>query len=192
VSVASVPRRFATLVAVLVALGSAACNGGGDDATSTTAGPRSTTTEATTTTAAPTATTAFVSEEAVVAANRAAWDAWFAAQNPPNPDLPALGATHTQFALVEARQAISGWLDRGIRFETQILDLVPRVVELTPERALLTTCITSSNTSYRLDTGAVDEQEPRLEGGFRMVMVPENGAWKWSERGRDESACVSG
>jgi hypothetical protein len=177
---------------VLAAVGSvaAACNGDDEDASSTTAEEASTTTTeaVTTTTAAPT-TTAFVSEESVVAASRDAWDAYFAAQNPPNPDFPGLTATHTGFALAAAREDITGWQQQGVRFETQILDLVPSVMELTPQRAFLTTCLTASNTSYRLDTGAVAEQEPNLQAGFRIVMVPENGVWKWFERGRDESAC---
>ncbi|MGH9244756.1 MAG: hypothetical protein ACRD29_10650 [Acidimicrobiales bacterium] len=184
---AGVPRRLAAIVAGVL-LGLVAC-GGNDDEATTTRPQATTTTEAPTTTVPPTTTTAFVSEAAVLSANRAAWDAFFAAQNPPNPDLPELLATHTELALFQAREDIQEWLTRGLRFESQIIESSPEVLELADRRAVLTDCLTWTNTSYRLDTGAVDETEPSLQVGFRIVMVPENGAWKWSERARDPAVC---
>src|SRR5262245_33504144 len=74
-------RALAATVALLLALAAAACGGGGgddDDASK----------ETTTTTAAPdesTTTAAPTPEEQAIAAYRAAYDAYFAALNPPNP-----------------------------------------------------------------------------------------------------------
>jgi hypothetical protein len=182
------PVRVAALVLVALAAGSTlACRGGEEESTDTTAAPP-TTTDATTTMAAPTTTTALVSEEAVLAGNRAAWEAFFGAQDPPNPDLPALAATQTSLSLVAVRDFVASLQQQGIRYETEF-ESDARVAELSPDRAMVLDCLMASNESFRVDTGAPAGATDNIRHGFRIVLVPENGVWKWSERVIDELVC---
>jgi hypothetical protein len=70
--------RLATVVLAGLPVGSTLACQGDEQASATTEGPP-TTAAATTTTAEPTTTTALVSEDAVLAGNQAAWEAFFTA-----------------------------------------------------------------------------------------------------------------
>lgn len=180
-------RRLAALALVVVAgLAAPAC-GDDDDAGPTTTTTEPPTTEAPTTTAAPTTTTLLVSEEAVLAGNQAAWEAFTTAMNPPNPDHPALAATQSGLSHAAVRDFLRGLQTQNVRYETEF-ESNGRVVELTPTRSVVVDCLVGSYQSFRIDTGEMVETQ-NTRDGYQIVLIPENGVWKWSERIVDDAAC---
>jgi hypothetical protein len=137
---------------------------------------------ATTTTAPAEETTTTISEEtAVIDAYRASWAAFVTASgNPVDPDHPALAAAMTGDALEGARQAIGALAEQGHYYAGPPPDLVPQVVELDTDRAVVEDCVIDTASEFAAD-GSTVNQGTDVPIAYRAVMVKEDGAWKNAE-----------
>ncbi|MGH9186718.1 MAG: hypothetical protein ACRD0U_13030 [Acidimicrobiales bacterium] len=178
-------------IAFVVLLG--ACGGDDDDASTTTTEPNSTTTTgATTTTGSTTTTTPQAAIDAeVTAAYEAAAQAFIAAAAIPDPDFPALLATHVDPMLNQRRGVLTQlkFGGRVIRYPAnpQHRNEVESVDVRSPDIAVLIVCTVDDGERYDVATGALlTDGLPgtvRIEAALRHI----EGSWRLAERLEQES-----
>lgn len=181
-------RRAIALVAVLAIAG---CSG--DDAESSTPATAQTSTPQSSTTQEPersTTTTVDVEAE-VLAAHRAAWDAFVdaATTDPVSPDHPRLAATISGPALSGVTDTLAAMRERGERYETLRYELTPDVVELSDGRAVIHDCVRDVGTLVSVADGTVIEE---FDLEWSVVVVMERDAERWrrtSLRTEGATAC---
>ncbi|MGH2749001.1 MAG: hypothetical protein ACRDKB_13925 [Actinomycetota bacterium] len=155
----------------------ASCTNGDDDLSGT---DQATTTEATSTSASEETTTTLSEEDELIRDYQAAWDAFLAASDPPDPNLLALLDTHVGEGLSNAQNAIvnlqaNGYVARGP------VEFNPRVVSIDGDVAIVEDCTVDTGELYDAATGAqVSPAGPeiinrevrmeRIEGTWRLAL----------------------
>jgi hypothetical protein len=162
----------------------AACGGGGgddDDAskatTTTTAAP-----DESTTTAEPTP------DEQAIAAYRAAYDAYFAALNPPNPQSTDLMRLFSGEALSTMVDTIFQARNQGV-YVVGSFDMHPEVVSSAPTEVVLSDCVVETNTTYDSATGAQKDSGQYVHNR-RATVVNIQGVWSVSAFEQLEEPCT--
>jgi hypothetical protein len=149
-----------------------------DDRTALTRSTSATGASTTTSTQAPTSR-----EAAVTAAYRAHWDAWYAAVQVANADLPAIAATMTGNLLDHTRQELATMRTSGERIKgdpgVPPIDFRdPPVVQFpSAGTAVLVDCVLDNTVRYDAAGRAVGETKPTLFSATATVVL-EQGAWK--------------
>jgi hypothetical protein len=179
------------LLALVAAVGLAGCssdpevNSEPGAVPSTTAGADS----GTSTTAAPTSR-----EDAVVAGYRAHWEAWYAAAQIPDPDLPALAATMTATHLERTRAELARMRNAGERIKSDAgvlpIDIrQSRVVQFQSDTAaVLSDCYVDNTVRYDAAGKAIGGTEPTFFSATATVVLAE-GTWKVASLQLEKDAC---
>lgn len=126
-------------------------------------------------------------EAEVLAAYRAAWEAFEAAADPPNPDHPALAETRTGVNLSAVQKNLGGYRERGVVYRGTA-ELRPRVISVTPTRAEVEDCILDQGMLYDGATGRAVDEPATVRKRWKAVLVPVDGRWK-AESMRIEGTC---
>lgn len=181
-------QRFVPIAAFVIAsaLGLAAC---GDDDDS---GAATTTTSSSTTTEAPRSTTTTTDpadvEAEVIEAYEAAWEDFFRAGDPPDPDAPFLADHRTGENLTSTRNGLAGFRSEGVvatgSFETGIVS-----VSVDGDTASIEDCGLDLTELRSAATGAVVAAPPGERDGLDVELVREEGAWKVQRLLRSPRVC---
>jgi hypothetical protein len=122
-------------------------------------------------------------EAAVTAAYRAHWDAWYAAVQVANADLPAIAATMTGNLLDHTRQELATMRTSGerIKGDSGVPPIESRqtpVVQLQSETAaVLVDCYVDNTARYDAAGHALGDTKPTLFSATATVVL-EQGTWK--------------
>jgi len=181
------PRALATgitVVLTVVLLGMAGCGGGDDDssAPTTEAETGASDGDATTTTAALTP------EEQAMAAYRTAYDTYFKALNPPNPQSPDLPTVFSGEALSTIIDTVFRAKNEGV-YVVGSLETHPAVVSSTVDEVILTDCQVETNQTFDAATN-----QPKDSGTYtynsRITVRNADGAWKVAAFEQVEEPCT--
>ena len=176
-------------LACLCLLGLGAC-GGDDDGTADegssstrpSEGTATTEAESSETTAAPTP------EDQAIAAYLAAYDAYFAALNPPNPQSTDLMSGFSGEALTTMIDTVFRAQSEGVYVDGSF-EMHPEVASATATEVLLTDCVVETNTTYDAAT-----RQPRDTGTYvhnrRATVVNVEGVWSVSAFEHLEEPCT--
>jgi len=177
-------RALAVAAALSLTLAVAACGGGGgddDDAshetTTTTAAP-----DESTTTAEPTP------EDQAIAAYRAAYDAYFAALNPPNPQSTDLMRLFSGEALSTMVDTIFQARNQGV-YVVGSFEMHPEVVSSAATEVVLADCVVETNTTYDAATGAQKDSGQYVHNR-RATVSNIQGVWSVSAFEQLEEPCT--
>jgi hypothetical protein len=180
-------RALAAAATVLVVLGLAACggDGGGDGAGAAT----DTAEDATSSTAAESTTTAAATpEEQAIAAYRAAYDAYFAALDPPNPQSADLMRGFSGEALTTMIDTVFRARDEGV-FVVGSFEMHPEVVSATPREVVLVDCVVETNTTYDAATQAERDSGTYVHNR-KATVVNADGVWTVAAFEQLEEPCT--
>lgn len=178
------------LLAVVAVVGLAGCSSDPEvnseaDAPSTTAATDS----ATSTTAASTSR-----DDAVVAGYRAHWEAWYAAAQIPDPQLPVIAATMTGSLLESTRREVGELRSKGERVKgdpgVPPIDIrQARVVQFQSDTtAILTDCYLDNTVRYDAAGQPIGVTEPTFFSARATVVFAE-GTWKVASLQLEKGAC---
>lgn len=133
-------------------------------------------------------TTTISTEDEVLAAYRASWDAFLEAADPPDPEHPRLLRTTTGEQLEAVQRMFAGDLASGF-VRRGSFDLAPRVLSVEGRRAVVRDCMHDRGIVYEAATGEaltpLDEARLLVE----TVLVREAGTWKVAENDLVEVGC---
>jgi hypothetical protein len=189
-------RFLAAAVAAALVAGLGAC-GGGDDETASDdeieaasddlePGDETTTTgDDEPSTAGP----ATPEEQAIVAYNQA-FEAFFAALNPPDPRSPALAQTFGGDALVEVTSAVRQAQSEAV-YVVGSMETHPRVESASSTEVVLVDCAVETNTTYDAATAQVKD-EGSYASHRRSTVVNHDGRWTVDEFEQLEEPCDPG
>jgi hypothetical protein len=168
------------LVSTVAVIGAACSSGGGGAATTTTL--RQTTSSTT--------STAPASEQEVVDAYRAFWDAYLAAADPMDPLSARLSdhATGTELETVRAAfvaRRSGGEVIRGS------FDLAPRVVSIVGDSATVRDCYLDNTGIYDAATGVRKDTATGVRHLITAALVRDGTAWKVSELKQEGDGCTA-
>lgn len=183
------PRRcLGVLLVVALSLSSQGCGGDDDASSSTTTRPSEPTT--TTTDTSSTSTSASPDTAAVSSAYESASRAFIDAAAIPDPDFPAIAATHTGPMLEQRRETLRALqLDHRIIRYPQPSEYRIDVEDVTVdgEVARLTVCVVDDGERVNVDTGEViasgtgtvrwTAAMQRVEGSWRLAERREEARW---------------
>ena len=161
-------------------------SGGSDEATGTMAA-----TDETTTTEASSSATARTSEDEAVRAYGAAYDAFFDALNPPNPQSPELSEAFSG----EARTAMIDAVFEAQRQGVYVVGSVEshlRVESSTASEVILVDCAIEANTTYDAATRAIKDQGSYPTHRRTTVINLGGGAWTVDSFEQLEEPCTPG
>ena len=177
----------ATLVIALVGLCAlAGCSGSHGDAV---ARPTATSASTTPTTAS---TTTVSAASAILAAYRAASNAFVQALATANPNDPSLAATMVDPELVSVRANLVGDQQKGIVGRGAVT-LHPKLVSLSSTTAAVVDCIYSTSELVYQATGRpVPPVTPPENDGVNATLVLTGGSWKLSKQTVTEGKCAPG
>lgn len=174
-------RALAVGAALSLTLAVAACGGDDDDGssieTTTTAAP-----EESTTTAEPTP------DEQAIEAYLAAYDAYFAALNPPNPQSADLMRLFSGEALTTMIDTIFRARNQGV-YVVGSFEMHPEVVSSTPTEVVLADCVVETNTTYDAATGA-EQDSGEYVHNRRATVVNIQGVWSVGAFEQLEEPCT--
>lgn len=133
-------------------------------------------------------------EQAVIDAYLAAIDAFYEAANPPDPDHPALEATHTGDVLASIRASLTDLSEQGLalrRGEQSTTD--PVVLTLTDGNAIIEDCATDGDVQFDRTTREIVDDSV-VFGRFTARLVKHANTWLVAavEFEELEEPCVSG
>jgi hypothetical protein len=183
-------RTLAAAVAAMLVLGMVACGGDDDSAAGDTEQATEAADDATTTTAAESSATtaAPTPEDQAVAAYRAAYDAYFAALNPPNPQSPELMAGFSGEALTTMIDTVFRARDDGV-YVVGSFEMHPEVASATATEVLLVDCVVETNTTFDAATGA-ERDSGRYVHNRRATVVNTDGVWSVAAFEHVEEQCT--
>jgi hypothetical protein len=183
----------ATVVAALAALCLLPSCSGAHSAAESGTDSTSTTSAATTTSSLPTSSsTASAPDSAVLAAYRAASNAFVQALATANPNDPALAATMVNPELVSVRANLVGDQQKGIVGRGAVT-LHPKLVRLSSTTATVVDCIYSASELVYQATGKpVPPVTPPENDGVNATLVLTGGTWKLSKQTVTEGKCAPG
>jgi hypothetical protein len=175
-------RALALGAALSLSFALAACGGGDDDddaldTTTTTSAP-----DESTTTAEPTP------EEQAIQAYQAAYDAYFAALNPPNPQSTDLMRLFSGDALTSMVNTIFQARNQGV-YVVGSFEMHPEVVSSAPTEVQLADCVVETNTTYDATTGAQRDSGQYVHNR-RATVVNIQGVWSVSAFEQLEEPCT--
>jgi hypothetical protein len=184
-------RALASAAMVLLALGSSACgdDGGADESgaggedeladDTTSSGDDDT---GTTTTAEPSP------EDQAIAAYRAAYDAYMAALNPPNPQSADLIRTFSGEALTAIVDTVFRARDEGV-YVVGSFEMHPEVVSATPSEVILADCVVETNTTYDAAT-RTEKDSGTYVHNRKATVVNTKGVWSVAAFEQLEEPCT--
>ncbi len=179
-------RALAGAVAIMLVLGLAAC-GGDDDETESSDTTVTEESDAgggdTTTTVAPTP------DDLAIAAYNRAWEAMFAASNPPNPMHPSISESLTGVAAQSIAGVVIEQQNAG-QHTVGSMQTHPEVVSSTADEVLLRDCTVEDSTTYDTATNAVVEEGSGIPRSREAEVVNQEGTWRVSVIRTLEDACT--
>ena len=184
-------RTLAAAVAAMLVLGLVACGGDDDSAAGDTEQATEAADDATTTTAgesSATTTTSPAPEDQAIAAYRAAYDAYFAALNPPNPQSPELMTGFSGDALTTMIDTVFRARDEGV-YVVGSFEMHPEVAFATATEVLLVDCVVETNTTFDAATGA-ERDSGRYVHNRRATVVNTDGVWSVAAFEHVEEQCT--
>lgn len=133
-------------------------------------------------------------EEAVVAGYRAHWDAWYAAAQIPDPNLPSIPTTMWATHLEGTRAELARMRDAGERIKgdpgVPPIDIRrPRVVQFQADTtAILADCFLDNTVRYDAEGEPIGETEPTFFSATAAVVLVD-GNWKVASLQLRKNAC---
>jgi hypothetical protein len=180
---------LAALSALAFALGGC---GGGEDGTDEVVGATIAEDESATTGGAASATTASPTpEEQAIAAYEAAYDAYFNALNPPNPQSTELAEAFSGEARTAMIDAVFEAQRQGV-YVIGTVEIDPRVETSTADEVVLNDCAVETNTTYDAATKAVKDQGSYPTHRRTTVVNLDGGAWTVDSFEQLEEPCTPG
>ena len=175
-------RAVAAGAALSLTFALVACGGDDDDASNETTTTTTTAPDESTTTAEPTP------EEQAIAAYQAAYDAYFAALNPPNPQSSDLMRLFSGEALTTMVNTIFQARNQGV-YVVGSFEMHPEVVSSAPTEVQLADCVVETNTTYDAATGAQKDSGQYVHNR-RATVVNIQGVWSVSAFEQLEEPCT--
>ncbi|HEX6420541.1 MAG TPA: hypothetical protein VFZ77_18720 [Acidimicrobiales bacterium] len=168
----TVVRAVVATLAGLAVMGAAACGGGGSggDAATGATRPVPRDDEGATTTVAP------LPEDQAIAAYRAAYGAYLAALDPPDPASPDLPRYFGGDALTTIVDTVLSARDQGVRVDAS-MEMEPVVVSATDSEVVLEDCVVETNTVYDAGTGEPTDSGTYTTHRRATVAVAHDGTW---------------
>lgn len=116
-------------------------------------------------------------EQAVIDAYLAAIDAFYLAANPPDPDHPALAATHAGDLLSEVRASLRELDDGGVALRKGPLSAAdPAVIALDGDIAFIEDCAVDADIQFEVATGEVVDDSV-IFGRFTAQLERRGAGW---------------
>lgn len=182
---AALARAAVAAVGAVLVLGATACGGGDDGAATATTRSDLRDPEGTTTTAEP------LPEDAAVAAYRAAYEAYLAALDPPDPTSPDLPLLFGGDALTAIVDTVLSARDQGVRVEAT-MEMDPAVVSATDDEVVLEDCVVETNAVYDLGTGEQTDAGTYTTHRRATVVQAADGTWVVGAFEKLEEPCTPG
>ncbi len=170
-------------VAAALALAGAACSPDAD-------GPSTGTSSTSAMTGSSTTSTLAADDAEVLAAYRAFWDAYLAAADPMDPEHPAL-AQHATGKQLETLQKAFLASRAGGEVIRGTLDLAPRVLSVTGDRAAVRDCYLDNSGVYDAATGSRKDTASGTRHLVTASLVREGGVWKVSDLTKEGDGCTT-
>ncbi len=180
------PKHYRRLIVVgVVALALVACSSDGEAAPETTTTTASTTSTTSTTVATTTTLSRREQQEIeILDAYRAAATAFSEAGDPPDPNHPALAATHVGVMLDHRQQVLMARRHEGLaarRPENSVrrIELIDGTMEINDEIAIFEICDINDGQLVPVDGGQPDDRV--WSEHWRVAMEPADGTWLLAE-----------